>query len=107
MLSDAIRAHHDLLTDDSATASQERLDEQQERRGLSFGNRARCTVLRARFLSVDEYRFLRSRTNVLLQAFDAVYATRGALRVASWLYLAVRNETKAEGAAHEVRSLLS
>ena len=66
MLSDAIRAHHDLLTDDSATASQERLDEQQERRGLSFGNRARCTVLRARFLSVDEYRFLRSRTNALL-----------------------------------------
>ena len=71
MLFPAIRTYHDLLTTDPAAASQECLGEQQERRGVSFGNRALCTVLRPEFLSVDEYRFLRSRTNVLVQAFEA------------------------------------
>lgn len=72
MPSDPIRIYHDLLTDDLAAASQERLDEQQERRGLCFGTRPLCTVLRPRFLTVDQYRFLRSRVAVLLGAFDAV-----------------------------------
>jgi hypothetical protein len=69
---DAIRHYHDLLTDDLAAASQDRLDEQQHRRGLAFGTRPLCTVLRPRFLTVGQYRFLRSRVGVLLQAFDAV-----------------------------------
>ena len=72
MPSDAVRVYHDLLTDDLAAASQERLDEQQKRRGLCFGTRPLCTVSRPRFLTVGQYRFLRSRVAVLLGAFDAV-----------------------------------
>ena len=69
---DPIRIYHDLLTDDLAAASQERLDEQQRRRGLCFGDRPLCTVLRPRFLTVEQVRFLRSRVGVLLGAFDAI-----------------------------------
>ncbi len=72
MPSDAIRTYHDLLTDALAAASQERLDEQQKRRGLGFGDRPLCTVLRPRFLTVEQYCFLRSRVGLLLGAFDAV-----------------------------------
>lgn len=72
MLQDAITTYHDLL-DGLATDSQERLDEQQRRRGLGFGGRPLCTVLRPRFLTVEQYRFLRQRVRVLLQAFNAVH----------------------------------
>jgi hypothetical protein len=73
MLQDAIHTYHDLLTDDLASASAELLDEQQRRRGLSFGGRPLCTVLRPRFLTLDQYRFLRQRVKVLLQAFNVIH----------------------------------
>jgi len=73
VLQDAIRAYHDLLTDDLAAASQEQLDGQQRRRGLSFGDRLLCTVLRPRFLTPDQYRFLRSRVHVLMRAFTKTH----------------------------------
>ncbi len=69
MSHDAIQTYLDLLTDDLAAASQERLDEQQRRRGLGFGQRPLCTVLRPRFLSLEEYRYLRRQVRILLQAF--------------------------------------
>ena len=60
MLQDAIATYHDLL-DGRAADSHQRLGEQQRRRGLTFDGRPLCTVLRPRFLTVDQYRFLRQR----------------------------------------------
>src|SRR5262245_4891519 len=74
MSHDAVRAYHDLLTADLAAASQERLDAGQRRRGLGFGDRPLCTVLRPRFLSPGQHAFLRQRTDVLLGAFNAAHA---------------------------------
>lgn len=72
-MSDAISRYHDLLTDGVAAGSQEQLDKLQEARGLFFGTRPVCSVLRPRFLTVDQYRFLRNRTKVLLPAFQTAY----------------------------------
>jgi hypothetical protein len=66
---DAVRYYHDLLTDDLAAVSQAQLDDQQRRRGLSFGGRPLCTVLRPRFLTPDQLRFLSGRVRLLVHAF--------------------------------------
>src|SRR5579863_5581613 len=68
-LREAIESYHDLLTDDLASASQAQLDDQQRRRGLLWGSRPLCTVLRPRFLTPEQYRFLQSRLRVLLRTF--------------------------------------
>lgn len=73
MLHDAIRHYHDLLTAAVAADSQAHLDDGQRRRGLFFGDRPLCTVLRPRFLSAEQYRFLQGRIAVLLRAFDKAY----------------------------------
>jgi uncharacterized circularly permuted ATP-grasp superfamily protein len=69
VLSDAIEHYHDLLKGDLAADTQDQLDRQQRSRGLSFGERPLCTVLRPRFLTPRQYAFLQSRCRVLLQAF--------------------------------------
>ncbi|MBV9019083.1 MAG: hypothetical protein JOZ71_00035 [Ktedonobacteraceae bacterium] len=61
------------MTDELASASQFQLDEQQRQRGLFVGNRPLCTVLRPRFLTPEQYRFLQSQLGLLLRAFDKVY----------------------------------
>jgi hypothetical protein len=73
MLHDAIRHYHDLLTDAVAADSQAHLDEVQRRRGLMFGDRPLCTVLRPRFLTPGQYRFLQDRIAILLRAFDKAH----------------------------------
>ncbi len=57
-MSDAIAAYHDLLASGSALAadSQAALEKAQQLRGLVFGTRPVCTVLRPRFLTPDQYR---------------------------------------------------
>lgn len=60
---------HELLTDDLAQETQAQLDEQLRRRGLFFGDRAICTVLRPRFLGAAEYRFLQDRVGAVVRAF--------------------------------------
>src|SRR5712671_7291442 len=72
-LRDAIETYHDLLTDELASATQAQLDDQQFRRGLFFGQRPLCTVLRPRFLTTEQYRFLQSRMRVLMSAFSKLY----------------------------------
>src|SRR5512135_3430164 len=72
-LREAIQSYHDLLNGELAGASQAQLDDQQRRRGLFFGQRPLCTVLRPRFMTPGQYRFLQSRVRVLLRAFDKVY----------------------------------
>jgi hypothetical protein len=75
MLRDAIDRFHDLLTDEVAQDSQWQLDEQLRQRGLFFGDRPLCTVLRPRFLSPTQYRYLQRRAEVVLGAFQTAYET--------------------------------
>ncbi|HCJ32942.1 MAG TPA: hypothetical protein DHV65_01400, partial [Ktedonobacter sp.] len=72
-LREAIERYHDLLTDELAAASYHQLEEQQRRHGLFFGGRPLCSVLRPRFMTPEQYRFLQSRVNLLLRAFDKAY----------------------------------
>ena len=69
MLRDGIDEYHALLTDNLAAESQGQLDAQLEARGLFFGDRPLCSVLRPRFLSPTQYRFLQQRAAVVLRAF--------------------------------------
>jgi len=72
--SNPIGRYHDLLSaGDLAADSQGQLDALQESRGLFYGTRPLCTVLRPRFLTPGQYRFLRDRVKVLLPAFQKVY----------------------------------
>jgi len=70
----AIEHYHELLTDDLAGETQAQLNDQLERRGLFFGERPLCSVLRPRFLTPEQYRFLKERCAVLLRAFDKAYS---------------------------------
>jgi hypothetical protein len=73
LLQDAIRAYHDLLTDDRAAEAQGRLEEAQRRRGVVAGDRPLCPVLRPHFLTPEQYRFLQARVRLLLPALDRAY----------------------------------
>ena len=73
MLREAIDAYHQLLTEEIAGESQSRLDDQLRRRGLFFGDRALCAVLRPRFMSAAQYRFLQTRGALVLRAFSSAY----------------------------------
>jgi hypothetical protein len=73
MLRDGVDQYHSLLTDDMAGETQRQLDEQLKQRGLFFGDRALCTVLRPRFLSPAQYKFLQKRGAVVLRAFRTVH----------------------------------
>lgn len=70
----AIEHYHELLTDSLGAESQGHLDEQQRARGLFFGDRPLTTVLRPRFLTPQQYRFLQSRVRLLMHAFGRAYA---------------------------------
>src|SRR5206468_1726324 len=69
-MEDLIHRYHDLLTPDIAADSQAQLEAVQRQRGLAFGERPLCTVLRPRFLTFDQYRYLGRRVGSLLRAFD-------------------------------------
>ena len=60
-MSDAIASYHDLLASGATLAadSQAVLENAQRLRGLHFGARPLCTVLRPRFLTPHQYRLLR------------------------------------------------
>jgi glutathionylspermidine synthase len=73
MARDPIAEYHDLLDDELAGESNRELVDQLERRGLTFGGRPLCTVLRPRFFSTDEYRSLRDRLVPLLRAFKRAH----------------------------------
>jgi uncharacterized circularly permuted ATP-grasp superfamily protein len=72
-LQKAIEDYHALLSDEVAQESQAQLDDQLKRRGLFFGERPLCTVLRPRFLTAAQYTFLQQRVGALLPAFDRMY----------------------------------
>ena len=72
-LREAIDRYHELLTGPVAADSQGQLDEQLQRRGLLFGDRPLCTVLRPRFMSAKQYEFLQVRSALILRAFESSY----------------------------------
>ncbi|HUF25847.1 MAG TPA: hypothetical protein VMM18_02600 [Gemmatimonadaceae bacterium] len=67
--SSATERYHSLLTDDIAAESQAQLDDQLRLRGLQFGDRPLCTVLRPRWMSAERYRFLQVTGALILRAF--------------------------------------
>jgi uncharacterized circularly permuted ATP-grasp superfamily protein len=69
----AIDLYHGLLEPQIAADSQGQMEEQLRRRGLFFGERPLCTVLRPRFLTPEQYRFLRDRCALVLSAFRKSY----------------------------------
>ena len=71
-LQEAIQIYHDLLNNDVAVESQAQLDDQLQRRGLFFGDRPLCTVLRPRFFTPAQYQFVQRRTQLLLGAFNKI-----------------------------------
>ena len=74
-MSDAVARYHELLTSDPTLAadSHAALERAQELRGLHFGTRPVCTVLRPRFLTPAQYKLLHDVVKVLLPAFQATY----------------------------------
>lgn len=68
-LAGAIGTWHDGLTAERAEESSAWLTAQLRRRGLFFGDRPLCTVLRPRFLAPEQYRLLQQRIAILLRAF--------------------------------------
>ena len=67
-LPEVIARYHELLTADVAAESQAMLSDAQKRRGVYFGERPLCTALRPRFFSSDQYRYVRARCALLLNA---------------------------------------
>lgn len=70
---DAIAAYHELLTDEVAAESQAQLDAQLRARGLFFGERPVCTVLRPRFMPPARYRTLQAGVGRIMRAFGRAY----------------------------------
>ena len=87
----AIDRYHELLAGDVAADTQAQLDEQLQRRGLLFGERPLCTVLRPRFMSAPQYEYLQTRAGLILRAFETAYraaiadsALRGQFGLTAW-----------------------
>lgn len=69
----AIATYHEVLTEsDTAAASADMLETLLRKEGLFFGDRALCSVLRPRFLSVDEYRHIAGASRLVGSAFESV-----------------------------------
>ncbi|MBA3670508.1 MAG: circularly permuted type 2 ATP-grasp protein [Gemmatimonadaceae bacterium] len=70
---DPVEAYHTLLTDELAQDSSAQLDEQLRLRGLFFGDRPLCNVLRPRFFTPAQWAMLQARSAVVLRAFRKVH----------------------------------
>lgn len=88
---DAIARYHDLLAGGLADDSQAWLEEQLQRRGLTFGGRPVCTVVRPRWMTEREYALCRDRAAIVLRAFATVQraaladeSLRRQLRLTDW-----------------------
>jgi uncharacterized circularly permuted ATP-grasp superfamily protein len=73
-LSDAIATFHDLMTNEIAEASQAQFETQLRSRGLYFGDRPICTVLRPRFLTPEQYRAMGAGVSQVMRPFRTAYA---------------------------------
>ncbi len=73
MLNEAIERYHELLTDELASETQAQIDAQLRDRGLYFGDRPLCTVLRPRFFVPEQYRWMQERARLILGAFEKAH----------------------------------
>jgi uncharacterized circularly permuted ATP-grasp superfamily protein len=74
MLGDAIRFYHDLLhADGLAEEADAALRQRLRERGLYFGDRPLCVVLRPHFYGESHWRFMKSALDVLLTAFQRAH----------------------------------
>lgn len=69
-----IDRYHDLLTPEIAEETHAHIESALTRRGLVFGGRALCTVLRPRLTTPREVAALQSRIRPLMRAFKRAYA---------------------------------
>lgn len=69
----AVDAYHALLSNEMAERTHAALEEEHRRRGLFFGERLLCSVLRPRFLTPGQYGWMRGRVEVLMGAFGRAY----------------------------------
>lgn len=69
MIQDAINFYHDGLTDDIAAEADHQLRTLLKQRGLYFGDRPVCVVLRPHFYFESDWAYLRREMETLLQAF--------------------------------------
>jgi hypothetical protein len=88
----ALERWHGLLENHALAAdSAERMDEQHRRRGMYFGDRPLCSVLRPRFLTPGQYRWIRREIATLMKAFTRIHeravvddAFRAQFRLLDW-----------------------
>lgn len=70
----AIERWHGLLQDgELAAESAGRMDEEHRRRGMYFGDRMLCSVLRPRMLTPGQYRWIRREIGTLMRAFTRIH----------------------------------
>src|SRR5689334_2570157 len=86
-----IEAYHALLTPEIAEASHEHLEGTLRGKGLVFGGRPLCTVLRPRLMTADAYAELQAQIRPLMRAFRRIHdravtdrAFRGQFRLTDW-----------------------
>jgi hypothetical protein len=68
-----IDAYHSLLTSDIAEASHAYLDGILRKKGLVFGDRPLCTVLRPRLMTAESYAALQGQIMPLMRAFRRIH----------------------------------
>lgn len=74
MIKEAIDRYHSLLTPEVATEAHERLQSLLRERGLYFGDRPLCRVLRPHFYEREKWDYLRRETEIVLRAFARIHA---------------------------------
>ncbi|HYW14408.1 MAG TPA: hypothetical protein VE871_20750 [Longimicrobium sp.] len=88
----ALERWHRLLENHALAAdSAERMDEEHRRRGMYFGDRPLCSVLRPRLLTPGQYRWIRREVAMLMRAFTRIHeravvddAFRAQFRLLDW-----------------------
>lgn len=89
---EAIARWHGLLEDaELAAECAGRMDEEHRRRGMYFGERPLCSVLRPRMLTPGQYRWIRREIATLMRAFTRIHeravaddAFRAQFRLLDW-----------------------
>jgi uncharacterized circularly permuted ATP-grasp superfamily protein len=74
MILEAVQRYHDLLTPQMAAETHGTLQTGLRERGLFFGDRPICRVLRPYFYVQEDWNYLKSETEVLLRAFAKTHA---------------------------------
>ena len=73
-LGEAIDAYHELLLDEQIAADADgKMRGELRKRGLYFGERPLCTVLRPHFYFTDQWAYLQQETEILLRAFGVAH----------------------------------